>query len=92
MERRSFILGLFALSGGAAAAVIGGQAVAAPVLNGAEPILGAVPTREAAATLLDGTPIEQAQYRRRPRRSRQVCTIRRNRFGRRVRVCRTVWY
>ncbi len=49
--------------------------------------------------LPDGTPIEQAQYYRgrpyrgRPRRRRrEVCRITRNRFGRPVRVCRTVWY
>jgi hypothetical protein len=94
MERRSFLLGLFALSAGAATAALSGKAEAAG-LGAAAPALGAVPS-ENAATLPDGTPIEQAQYYRgrphhRPRPRRQVCTVRRNRFGRPVRVCRWVY-
>lgn len=90
MERRSFLLGLFALSAGAATVAVSGQAEAA-ALGAAGPVLGAVPA-EKAMTLPDGTPIEQAQYyRRRPRPRRQVCTVRRNRYGRPVRVCRWVY-
>ncbi|CAM5763217.1 hypothetical protein [Bosea minatitlanensis] len=94
MERRSFLLGLFALSAGAATVAISGKADAA-ALGAAAPVLGATPA-EKAATLPDGTPIEQAQYHRgprhrRPRPRRQVCTVRRNRFGRRERVCRWVY-
>ncbi len=92
MERRSFLLGLFALSAGAATVAISGKADAA-ALGAAAPALGAAPS-EKATTLPDGTPIEQAQYyrhHRRPRPRRQVCTVRRNRFGRPVRVCRWVY-
>ncbi|MGN6096216.1 MAG: hypothetical protein ACTHP8_08265 [Bosea sp. (in: a-proteobacteria)] len=92
MERRSFLLGLFALSAGAATVAISGKADAA-ALGAAAPALGATPS-EKATTLPDGTPIEQAQYyrhHRRPRPRRQVCTVRRNRFGRPVRVCRWVY-
>lgn len=91
MERRRFILGIFALSAGAAIAGTG-EAQAAPAAQAAEPVRGAAPAAPA-LSLPDGTPVEQAQYwRRRPRRRRQVCTIRRGRHGRRVRVCRWVWY
>ncbi|MGY6246864.1 hypothetical protein ACXIUS_04840 [Bosea thiooxidans] len=95
MERRSFLLGLFALSAGAATVALSGKADAAALGAAAAPVLGATPS-EKAATLPDGTPIEQAQYRRdprfrRPRPRRQVCTVRRNRFGRPERVCRWVY-
>lgn len=91
MERRSFLLGLFALSAGAATVALTGQADAA-ALGAAGPALGAAPTGDKAATLPDGTPIVQAQYyHRRPRPRRQVCTVRRNRYGRPVRVCRWVY-
>lgn len=93
MERRSFLLGLLALSAGAASVAVAGKADAAG-LGAAGQALGAMPS-EKTATLPDGTPIEQAQYYgrpyRRPRPRRQVCTVRRNRFGRPVRVCRWVY-
>ena len=92
MERRSFLLGLFALSAGAVTVALSEKADAA-ALGAAAPALGATPS-EKAATLPDGTPIEQAQYygrHRRPRPRRQVCTVRRNRYGRPVRVCRWVY-
>lgn len=88
MERRSFLLGLFALSTGSVVSAIAGKAEAAAVA----PAEGSL-AKSDALTLPDGTPLEYAQYRyRRRRRRRRVCTWRRNRFGRRVRVCRTVWY
>lgn len=86
MERRSFLLALLALSTGSAAAAIAGTAEAAA----ATPV---APPRRAgsdALTLPDGQPIEYAQYRRRRRRT--VCSWRRDRWGRRVRVCRSVWF
>ncbi|MBD3847509.1 hypothetical protein GGC47_002086 [Bosea sp. OAE752] len=102
MERRSFLLGLFALSAGAATVAVAGKADAAG-LGAAGQALGAMPS-EKAATLPDGTPIEQVQYSHRPhpghrprppyhrpRPRRQVCTVHRNRFGRPVRVCRWVY-
>ncbi|RYE73632.1 MAG: hypothetical protein EOP19_29105 [Hyphomicrobiales bacterium] len=81
MNRRSFIT---ALCGGIAASAAGVSLVSAPAAA------AALATEDAAR--LDAAPAEFSQYRRRPRRRRQVCTIRRNRFGRRVRVCRTVYY
>jgi hypothetical protein len=89
MERRTFILSLLAVP---AAVALKSEAKAAPVL-GSLPQPAPVPVQEAAVTLPDGTPVDYAQYRhRRRRRRRTVCTWRRNRYGRRVRVCRTVWY
>lgn len=85
MERRSFLLGLFALSAGTTTAAIAGRAEAAALT----PAEGTLAKNEALA-LPDGTPLEYAQYRR--RRRRVVCGWRRNRWGRRVRVCRTIWY
>lgn len=86
MERRSFLLGLLALSTGSAAAAIAGKAEAAAVT----PVADAL-AKSDALTLPDGTPLEYTQYRRR-RRRRTVCSWRRDRWGRRVRVCRSVWY
>ena len=99
MERRNFLLGLFALTAGSAAVAIAGKAEAAPVASAAT-LPAAAPDIARGTALPDGTPIEKAQYyrgrpyrgRRRPRRQRQVCRVARNRFGRPVRVCRTVWY
>lgn len=81
MNRRSFVTALF---GGIAASAVGASIVSAPAKA------ASLPADEAAR--LDAIPAEFSQYRRRPRRSRQVCTFRRNRYGRRVRVCRTVYY
>lgn len=89
MERRTFILSLLALP--ATAVALRSEARAAPVMEGVPQASIPVPTQGAAVTLPDGTPVDYAQYRRR-RRRRTVCTWRRNRYGRRVRVCRTVWY
>lgn len=85
MERRSFLLGLLALSTGSAAAAIAGKAEGAAVAPAADAL-----ARNDALTLPDGTPVEYAQHRRRRRRT--VCSWRRDRWGRRVRVCRSVWY
>ncbi len=96
MERRRFILGIFALSAGAVAAGIG-KAQAAPAAQAADPVRGAAPA-SAVSTLPDGAAVEQAQYRRYPRyrrysrRRRQVCTVRRDRYGRPVRICHWVSY
>lgn len=100
MERRNFLLGLFALTAGSAAVAIAGKAEAAPAVGSAGPLAAPAPEAARGMALPDGTPIENAQYRRdrpfrgrpRPRRQRQVCRVTRNRFGRPVRVCRTVWY
>ena len=78
MHRRSFLVGLFAAS--STSVVMIGSGDASPLTYGAQP-------------LGNGTqpdlPIETVQWHhRRPRR--QVCTWRRNRFGRRVRICRWV--
>lgn len=89
MERRTFMLSLLALP--AAAVALKSEAKAAPVISSVPQASGPVPTQDAAVTLPDGTPVDYAQYRRR-RRQRTVCTWRRNRYGRRVRVCRTIWY
>lgn len=92
MERRSFLLGLFALSAGSTAAAFAGRAEAAalaPAEGTAAAAQGTLSKTEA-LTLPDGVPLEYAQYRRRRRRT--VCGWRRNRWGRRVRVCRTIWY
>jgi len=77
MNRRSFITALF---GGVAASAVGATITAAPAM--------AAPIDKAE---LDALPAEFSQYRRH-RRRREVCTFRRNRYGRRVRVCRTVYY
>jgi hypothetical protein len=79
MDRRSFLTALF---GGVAATVVGGVATSK--------IAAAAPLPE--ATVLDQLDAEFTQYRgpRRRRPRRQVCEIRRNRFGRRVRVCRWI--
>ncbi len=99
MERRNFLLGLFALTAGSAALAVAGKAEAAPAVGSAGPLPAPAPEAARGMALPDGTPIEQAQYYRgrpyrgRPRRRRrEVCRITRNRFGRPVRVCRTVWY
>lgn len=98
MERRNFLLGLAALAAGSATLALSGKADAAPVTAHADTLKDVAKTAESRATLPDGTPIEKAQYyrdrryRRGPRRRRQVCRVTRNRFGRPVRVCRTVFY
>ena len=81
MNRRSFVTALF---GGIAASAVGAS-IASTAAKAAS-----LPAEEAAR--LDAVPAEFSQYWRRPRRRRQVCTFRRNRYGRRVRVCRTVYY
>ena len=81
MNRRSFVTALF---GGVAASAVGATIAIAPAAA------AALPAEEAAR--LDAVPAEFSQYWRRPRRRRTVCTFRRNRYGRRVRVCRTVYY
>lgn len=86
MERRSFMLGLLAVSAGAAGTAFASQAEASPIRSGTESL-----PQDQTVTLPDGTPVELAQYRGRRRRRRQVCRVRRNRYGRRVRVCRWVW-
>lgn len=92
MERRSFLLGLFALSAGSTAAAIAGRAEAAALapVEGTPAKAEGPLARSEALTLPDGMPLEYSQYRRRRRRT--VCGWRRNRWGRRVRVCRTMWY
>jgi len=98
MERRNFLLGLVALAAGSATmAVATTKAEAAPVAAPSGALREAA-SPESRSTLPDGTPIEKAQYYRdrpyrgRPRRRRrEVCRITRNRFGRPVRVCRSVW-
>ncbi|KRE07141.1 hypothetical protein ASE63_23125 [Bosea sp. Root381] len=81
MDRRSFLTALF---GGAAATAIGGVATSQIAAAASAPLLE--------RTALDELEAEFTQYRgprhRRPRR--QVCEVRRNRFGRRVRVCRWI--
>lgn len=81
MNRRSFIT---ALCGGFAASAVGASIVSAPAKAASLPL--------GDAARLDAAPAEFSQYWRRPRRRRTVCTVRRNRFGRPVRVCRTVYY
>lgn len=79
MNRRSFLTALF---GGVAATAVG-SIVASEASKASELPVGTV-------AALDETPAEFSQYHRAPRRRRQVCTVRRNRFGRRVRVCRWI--
>ncbi|MGE7468766.1 hypothetical protein ACQKLX_04965 [Bosea sp. NPDC003192] len=81
MNRRSFIA---TLCGGIAASAAGVSMASAPVAA------ASLATEDAAK--LDAVPAEFSQYWRRRRRRRTVCTVRRNRFGRPVRVCRTVYY
>lgn len=99
MERRNFLMGLVALAAGSATLAVAGKAEAAPIAAPTDALREAGATTETRATLPDGTPIEQAQYRgpnyyrgRPRRRRREVCRVTRNRFGRPVRVCRSVWY
>lgn len=83
MNRRSFLTALF---GGAAATVVG-TVIASESASATE-----LPAEAAAA--LDQTDAEFTQYYgryRRPRPRRQVCTVRRNRFGRPERICRWVY-
>ena len=80
MNRRSFVTALF---GGIAASAVGASIAIAPA---------EAASLQVDQAALDAVPAEFSQYWRRPRRRRQVCTFRRNRFGRRVRVCRTVYY
>lgn len=99
MERRNFLLGLLGLAAGSATMAIAGKATAAPVTGSAGALVGATAEADRAMTLPDGTAVEHAQYRDRPfrgrmprgRRRREICRVTRNRFGRPVRVCRTVW-
>jgi hypothetical protein len=86
MERRTFLTGILALATGSGAAVLAGNAEAAAVVTGMAPVV------QAETKQPSGVAAELAQYRRRPRRRRVVCQIRRDRFGRRRRVCRTIWY
>jgi len=81
MNRRSFVTALF---GGLAASAAGASLVSMPAM--------AAPLPAEDAAKLDAVPAEFSQYWRRPRRRRTVCSVRRNRYGRRVRVCRTVYY
>jgi len=81
MNRRSFVTALF---GGIAASAVGASIASTPA--------AAAPLATEDAARLDAAPAEFSQYWRRPRRRRTVCTVRRNRFGRPVRVCRTVYY
>jgi hypothetical protein len=98
MERRNFLLGLFALTAGSAAVAIAGKAEAAPAAASGGALPAVAPEAASGTALPDGTLIEKAQYYRgrhyrgRPRRRREVCRVTRNRFGRPVRVCRTVMY
>lgn len=99
MERRSFLLGLMALATGSASSLQVNEAQAAPPAQPAD----VAPDAASDITLPDGTPVDWAQRRpdwnhpRRPpprhrrRRQRQVCHVRRDRWGRPVRVCRWVW-
>ena len=83
MNRRSFLTALF---GGAAATAVG-TVIASESASATE-----LPA-EAAAALVQ-TDAEFTQYYgryRRPRPRRQVCTVRRNRFGRPERICRWVY-
>jgi hypothetical protein len=86
MERRTFLTGLLALATGSGAIALAGKAEAAAVVTGMAPVA------QAETKQPTGVAAELAQYRRRPRRSRQVCNVQRDRSGRRRRVCRTVWY
>jgi uncharacterized caspase-like protein len=80
VNRRSF---LTALMGGAAATAIG--VVVASEAAKADSGLAV------ASAAVDATDAEFTQYRRGHRRPpRQVCTVVRDRFGRRKRVCRWV--
>lgn len=81
MDRRSFVTALF---GGIAASAVGASIASAPAKAASLPVDD--------AARLDAAPAEFSQYWRRPRRRRTVCSVRRNRYGRRVRVCRTVYY
>ncbi|MBN9439604.1 hypothetical protein [Bosea sp. (in: a-proteobacteria)] len=85
MNRRSFLTALF---GGIAATAVG-TVVASEAAKASQ-----LPLDTAAK--LDETPSEFTQYYRGrpyrgPRRRRQVCTVTRDRFGRRRRVCRWVY-
>ena len=79
MHRRSFLLSLFAVSSTSAVVVAIGNGNASPLANGAQLLAKDAPAE---------FPIENVQYWR--RRPRQVCTWRRDRFGRRIRICRWV--
>lgn len=79
MNRRSFLTALF----GGVAATAAGSIVASQAAKASELPVGA-------AAALDQAPVEFSQYYRGPRRRRQVCTVRRNRYGRPVRVCRWI--
>jgi hypothetical protein len=81
MNRRSFVTTLF---GGLAASAVGVSVLSMPAM--------ATPLPADDAARLDAVPAEFSQYWRRPRRRRTVCSVRRNRYGRRVRVCRSVYY
>jgi hypothetical protein len=86
MERRTFLTGLLALAAGSGAVALAGKAEAAAV------VAGMAPVAQAETQQPSGVTAELAQYRRPRRRRREVCRVQRDRFGRRRRVCRTVWY
>lgn len=81
MNRRSFIA---TLCGGIAASAAGVSLASAPI--------AAASLAPEDTARLDAAPAEFSQYWRRPRRRRTICSVRRNRYGRPVRVCRTVYY
>lgn len=83
MNRRSFLTAIF---GGVAATAVGAVVASEAV--------SAMEISPDAAKALDTADAEFTQYygrHRRPRPRRQVCTVRRNRFGRPVRDCRWVY-
>lgn len=80
MNRRSFLTALF---GGVAATAVG-AVIASEAAKASD-----MPLNTAAE--LDQASAEFTQYYRGPRRRRQVCTVTRDRFGRRRRVCRWVY-
>ncbi|HEV7336144.1 MULTISPECIES: hypothetical protein [Bosea] len=80
MNRRSFLTAMF---GGAAVTAVGSM-VASEAAKASDLPLDTV-------AKLDEAPAEFTQYYRGPRRRRQVCTVTRDRFGRRRRVCRWVY-
>ncbi|CAM5184693.1 hypothetical protein ARD30_09035 [Bosea thiooxidans] len=101
MQRRSFILGIFA------AAAAGGRTLSVTEAVAAPPSLPASETEATAGTSLDALPLEYAQspgtsphwhhrdsryrHHRRYVRRRRVCRMERDRRGRRVQRCRWVW-
>jgi len=108
MERRSFLLGLMALATGSALSLPADEAPAASPTLPAEVTPGAaseitlpdgtpVDWAQRRSSDWDRRHRPPPHHRHRPRhhrrrRQRQVCHIRRDRWGRPVRICRWVWH